>query len=186
MGLLSWLKSLFGKQPPVSYVRFRDNLGNFEIFYPKGWKYDDNIALVDGKYTISFESPDGRSQFTVSVDTKLPAKFSLGRYMKEEFESPSSGIYAPGTKTKFRGFSAYSREFVYSSGGRRYLGYGMMFQSGSEVFTINWTGPEKERGPLEEIFGHMLRSMVIREGMLFKKKKAGEGTYWYAPPLKET
>ena len=179
----SILKSLFPERAP-SYVRFRDNLGNFDIFYPRGWKYDENIAVVDGKYTVSFQAPGGRSQFTISVDTKLPEKFSLKNYMKEEFESPSSGIYAPGVKTRFRSLPAFKREFSYVSG-KAYFGFGLIFRSSREVFTINWTAPESGREQMEKIFSHMLESLVIKEGPGIERKLFGGGSFEFSPPAEE-
>lgn len=173
------LKKLFEKKFPA-FELFRDNLGNFEIFYPSGWKFDEDIAIEDGKYTISFASRDGRSQFTVCVDAKLPEKFSFDKYAKAELESPSAGIYAPPAKTKFRGMKAYSREFRYSSGGRTYFGGGLMFHSGREVFSMNWTAPESEKDLAGRIFSHMLESIVVKEGFSVRRRKLEGGSFEYS------
>mgnify|MGYP006267466361 CR=1 FL=1 len=99
----------FGEKP-LRFLRFRDGMGNFEILYPESWRYDSDIAVVDGKYTISFQSPDCLCQFTVSVDIQLPEKFRFDSYAKAELESPTSGIYTPVKKTSFRDMPAYTRE----------------------------------------------------------------------------
>jgi hypothetical protein len=177
--MIDSLRSLFEKKFP-KFELFRDNLGNFEIFFPAGWKYDENIAIEDGKYTISFLSKDGRSQFTVAVDAKLPDKFNFPKYAKNELESPTSGIYTPAVKTSFRKMKAYSRDYLYVSGGRKYFGGGIMFHSGKEVFSINWSSPESERTMAERIFRHMLDSLAIREGFTVRKKKLKGGSFEYS------
>ncbi|HSB47479.1 MAG TPA: hypothetical protein VLD37_05675 [Candidatus Bilamarchaeum sp.] len=173
------LGKLFQKKFP-SFQLFRDNLGNFEIFYPNGWKFDEDIAIEDGKYTISFQSGDGRSQFTVAVDAKLPDRFDFAKYAKDELESPTSGIYAPPKKTKFRKMNAYSREFAYLSGGRKYFGGGLMFLSGREVFSLNWTAPESDREFAGKIFSHMLESLVLKEGFSVQNRRLGGGSVEYS------
>jgi hypothetical protein len=177
--MIESLKKLFEKKFP-KFELFRDNLGNFEIFFPAGWKFDENIAIEDGKYTISFLSKDGRSQFTVSVDAKLPEKFNFVKYAKNELESPASGIYTTALKTTFRRMKAFSRDFLYISGGKKYFGGGIMFHSGNEVFSINWSAPQGERVMADKIFGHMLESIVIREGFLVQKKKLRGGSFEYS------
>lgn len=174
-----FLERLFAKPFP-RFELFRDNLGNFEIFYPHGWRYDDNIAIEDGKYTISFASGDGRSQFTVSVDVKLPDRFDFAKYAKAELESPTAGIYAPPTKSTFRKMKAYARDFIYEAGGRRYFGGGIMFSTGREVFSMNWSAPESGRENAQKIFTHMLESLVIRKGYAVKRKRLKGGSFEYS------
>lgn len=171
MGLLSWMRKLLGKGEPAGYERFRDGLGNFEIFYPRGWRYDEDIAVVDGKYSITFESPDHRSEFTVSVDAKLPFPFDFERYARAELESPESGIYTPVNKGKFHGREAFLREYSYSSGGRAFFGGGVMFSSGRIVYSFSWTGPENERERTMTLFEHMKRTVIVREG--YSERQAG-------------
>lgn len=150
---------------------FRDGMGNFELFYPKGWKFDRDIAVVDGKYTISFQSPDGLSQFTVAADLSIRPGFSFPKYARAELESPSSGIYATPEKCRFRGMPAYSREYSYSSGGRRFFGGGMMFYTGQAVFSLSWGAPEAKKGELMPAFAHMLDTLAIREGPAIRRRK---------------
>jgi len=145
------------------FVRFRDPLGNFELFYPSGWKFDRDIAVVDGKYTISFEK--GSKRFTISVDARLPEKFDFKKYAKAELEGPSSGIIAEVKKDKFRGMPAYSREYRYESGGKTHIGRGVMFSTGRIVFSLTWSAPEKEK---DDEFRHMIKTLAFREGFVAK------------------
>ena len=154
--LIDKIKALF-RAKPVEYVKFRDPVQNFEIFYPKGWRFDRDVAVDDGKYTISFES--GRKRATVFVDFKLPAKFNFRKYIKEQFEGPSSGIICSLEKTKFRGMPAYKREYCYVSSGKEYASRSVVFYTGSKVYSLTWFGPQDFP---EEIFNHMLKSMIVR------------------------
>lgn len=141
------------------FVRFRDPLGNFEIFYPSGWKFDRDVAVVDGKYCIAFETRN--KSFAIAVDAALPEKFSFSKYAKQELESPSSGIIADIKKEKFRGFPAYRREYRYESGGKTFLGGGLMFFTGRTVFSLTWAAPADEK---KLPFEHMIKTLAVREG----------------------
>ncbi len=160
---LSSIRSLFSGRTEVRYERFRDGMGNFELFYPRGWKFDEDIAVVDGKYSISFGSPDGLSSFTVAVDAQLPEKFDFGRYAHAELESPESGIYTTAKKDRFREMPSFTREYSYSSGGRKFFGGGVMFFSGKIVFSLSWSGPESRKPALSVVYGHMLNTIMVRE-----------------------
>ncbi len=154
MGILDFI---FNKKP-LKYAKFRDSLGNFSIDYPEEWKFDKDIAVVDGQYTNSFHWKD--CSFTVSVDARIPEGFHFWRYAKAEFESPSAGIYAKAVKSEFRGMPAYTREYVYRSGNRDYFGGGVVFFTGRLVLVINWTAPQSKKCGMDIIFGHMLDSLV--------------------------
>ncbi len=150
--------ALFGGRSP-EFRTFRDGMGNFEISVPARWKHDRDIAVVDGKYTVSFESPDGRSEFTVSVDAQLPPHFDFPAYAKSELESPESGIYTPVSKGEFRGMPAFWREYSYECGGMRYSGGGVMFHSGLLVFSLCWSAPEA--AGMKAVFDRMLQSLSV-------------------------
>lgn len=163
------LSAFFPREERIVFTVFRDPLCNFEIYHPKGWKYDKNIAVVDGKYTVSFASRD--NQFTIAVDASLPAGFDFNKYAKAELESPESGIHASIKKQRFRGMPAYRREYSYSSGGKDYFGGGLMFFTGKAVFSLSWSAPEADREKMEAVFGHMLDKLKLYEGFSIRKKK---------------
>ncbi|NYZ74272.1 hypothetical protein H0O00_03955 [Candidatus Micrarchaeota archaeon] len=159
------IRSLFARRQKKaqSLVLFRDSLENFEISYPTGWRYDQDMAIVEGRYTISFQSPDGQSQFTVAVDAQLAWRFDFAEYAKQELESPTAGIYADAKKGKFRGMDAYRREYSYCSGGKTYFGGGIMFFNGDCVFSLSWSAPEAKREELQPVFEQMVESIRIKE-----------------------
>jgi len=162
----SILRSLLGKgQKTMRFLIFRDATGNFEVFYPEGWRYDRDIAVVDAKYTNSFESPNGQCRFTIAVDGGLPANFVFAKYAKKELESPSAGIIAEAVKGKFSGMDCFRREYAYASGGRKYFGGGVMFYTGAAVFSVSWNAPESEKEAMNAVFEHMLDSLMVKEGM---------------------
>lgn len=167
------LKSLLGtRERDPEYVSFRDYLGNFSLQYPRGWKYDKDIAVVEGRYTNSFCSGNGLSQFTISVDALVHEKFNFPKYAKDELSSPSSGIYTPLRKSGFRGLPAYSREYGYCCGSREFFGGGVMFYTGELVFSISWSAPGREKANMEPVFRHMLDSLSFRERYFEKKRES--------------
>jgi hypothetical protein len=172
--IVSFLESLIGLQKkPLKFCRFINPLGDFEIQYPRDWRFDRDIAVMEGKYTISFESR--HSSFTISVDTDIQKGFSFSRYAKAELESPTSGIYTPMKKSSFRKMPAYRRGYSYTSEGKDYFGGGLMFFTGKAVFSISWSGPEIRKQELQHIFEHMLKSMIIREGVLIRRWRTVKG-----------
>jgi hypothetical protein len=170
--MLDTLKRALGLQErPVSFLRFQDSSGNFELYYPMGWRFDHDIMIEDARYTISFSSPDSCSTFTVAVDANLPEKFNFARYAKKELESPTSGIYTTAKRGKFHGMPAYERQYGYTSGGRRYAGGGVMFCTGNVVFSLSWGAPIARDGKRDAIFKHMMESFMVLEGFVMTPRK---------------
>jgi hypothetical protein len=154
-----WLAKKPARQP--EFAEFADPMGNFRFCYPKGWRFDRDVAVEDARYTISFASRDSRSTFTVAVDANLPPGFRFGDYAKRELESPSSGIYTKASRSRFHGMPAYTREFSYHSGGSRYFGGGVMFHAGQVVFSLSWNAPEADKTAMERLFGHMKERFAV-------------------------
>ncbi|MFH0738155.1 MAG: hypothetical protein V1827_06400 [Candidatus Micrarchaeota archaeon] len=154
--------SLFKKKGRTIFDAFKDNMGNFEISYPKGWHFDRDIAVVDGKYSVSFQS--GKGRFTVSVDPNLPKGFDFAGYAHAEHEGPCSGICASLEKSRFRGKPSFKRDYVYLSGGERYFAGDLIFKSGDIVFSLNWSAPEQDREGMSAIFSKMVDSLSTKKG----------------------
>lgn len=172
----SSLRRLLGiSRKPLRFVRFVDSSGNFELEYPEGWDFDHDIAIEDARYTVSFHSKDCLSTFTVAVDANLPARFRFHDYAKKELESPSSGIYTKMVKSIFHGMPAYSRNYFYSSGGRKFHGGGVMFSTGSAVFSLSWGTPESKETEIGAIFTYMKDRFLVMPGFImirgFKNNK---------------
>lgn len=165
--LIDIIMSFFSKDESIIFTKFTDPLGNFEIFYPKKWKFDRDIAVVDGRYGVTFESGD--HHFTVSVDASIPKKFDFRKYAKKELESPESGIIASIKERAFRGMDAYEREYCFTSGRKDFFGGGLMFFTGNAVFSLSWSAPEKEREKMEAVFKHMLEKLTIYSGFSIRK-----------------
>lgn len=170
--LLFGIKAALGmKQPEAALMRFQDPLGNFVISYPSGWKFDRDVAVLEGAYTISFSSPDGKCTFNIHVDAGLKRGFDFPAYAKAELESPSSGIYTPVKKGKFREMPAFTREYAYTSSGGPYFAGGVMFFTGRAVFSISWNAPESRRKQFDKLFSRMLESLVLLPGLTFRSGK---------------
>lgn len=164
-GLVASIRRFLGiGKKPLGYARFQDPLGDFEISYPKDWRYDRDIAVVDGKYSVSFESSE--ATFTINVDTSIPVKFDFRRFAKKELEGPESGIYAKMEKAQFRKMPAYKRGYSFCSGGKDYFGGGLMFFTGKAVFSISWSAPCRKEEEYQAIFDHMVGSIALGEGFL--------------------
>jgi hypothetical protein len=143
--LISGILSLFRGKKEAAFARFQDALGNFEISYPEGWTFDRDIAVVDGKYTVPFQSRDGKSRFVVSVDASVTKSASLPEYVKRELEGPCSGIATSMERTRFRGCPAYEREYVFLCDGGRNSAGGLAFSTGTIIFSFTWSAPESEK-----------------------------------------
>jgi hypothetical protein len=153
------------EEKPLGFLRFQDSQGNFEIYYPRGWDFDHDIAVEDSRYTISFNSKDRQSTFTIAVDANLPPGFRFPKYAKAELESPESGIYTAMRKARFHNMPAFSRDYVYASGGKRFHGGGVMFCAGDAVFSLTWSAPESDDEQMEKVFKHMREEFVVKRGL---------------------
>jgi hypothetical protein len=153
----------------IRFWQFRDGMGNFELSVPEGWKYDENVAVVDGKYTISFQSADGMCQFTINVDAQLPEKFNFTKYAKAELESPTSGIFASVRKSRFHDMPAFVRDYHYASGSKKFFGGGIMFSTGSSVFSLSWSAPAERQTVMDAVFGHMKKTIVLHKGFVVSR-----------------
>jgi len=168
--VFSRIKRLFGfERKKTRFSRFIDSSGNFEMDYPEGWKYDHDIAIEDGKYTVSFSSPDSHAAFVISVDASLPQDFKFPGYARNELESPSAGIYAKAVRCRFHKMPAYEREYCYVSGGKAYCGGGMMFHANQAVFSMLWNCLQSTKKETGRIFSRMMDSFVVRQGFRIKK-----------------
>ncbi|MCI0503829.1 hypothetical protein L0Y65_03900 [Candidatus Micrarchaeota archaeon] len=168
--LISRVKSFLGLgAKAMRFRQFTDGMGNFSMLVPAGWKCDEDIAVVEGKYTISFQPPDGLSQFSVSIDAQVPPGLRFTKYAKSELESPSSGIYTPVRKSSFHKMPAFVREYCYTSGGRRYFGGGVMFFSGAIVYSLSWSAPQAKQGAQEGLFARMKDSFSPSRGFVMRK-----------------
>jgi hypothetical protein len=153
------LELLFTKKPkPVVYSKFIDSFGNFEIEYPKNWRYDKDIAVVDGQYTNTFQCND--SNFTISINAKIQENLNFRKYAKNELESPASGICANAIKSKFRGFPAYIKEYTYMSNRKDYFGNELIFFTGKLIILISWNAPRSKEQEMKKVFNHMLESLA--------------------------
>jgi hypothetical protein len=153
-----------GKKPET-FAEFRDPIGNFTISFPSGWKFDRDLAVVDGEYTVSLASPDGRRTFNVCVNAGLKKGFDFAAYAKSELGSPSSGVYTPMKPGKYLGMPSFTREYIYTFSGTDYFAGGVMFFTGRAVFSVSWNAPEKERSSMGAVFGKMLQSLTLLQGM---------------------
>jgi len=164
--LLQGIRRALGMgREPAAFADFRDPMGNFVVSYPPDWKFDRDVAVLEGAYTISFSSPDGKSTFNIHVDAGPKRGFDFPSYAKAELESPASGVYTPVKKGKFRGMPAFTREYEYTSSGATYRAGGVMFFTGRSVFSISWNAPERERKRFDALFGRMLESLILLPGM---------------------
>ncbi len=151
--LIDKLLCLFRKEPQ-KFIKFNDPLNNFELFYPKGFRYDQDVAVYNWSYTISFESKHER--LIVSVDSKKAVDFD--KYVEQEFNSPKSGIISNLRKSVFRGFPSYDRDFQYTDSGRDYIGKGIVFYTGSIIYSLTWMSPNRDLGT----FDHIVKSFTFR------------------------
>ncbi len=171
--LITRIKSLFShKRKSPKFRLFRDYQGNFHIEYPEDWRFDPEIAMVEGKYSVSFESPSGPARFVVTLDSILPFGFDFEKQVKETLGQPTSGFCADIKATEFRGMKAFSYEYCYQTEGRRFFAGGLTFFTGWSVFSLNWSAPEQEQKHYQKIFDRMLETLTFRRGILSRRINA--------------
>ena len=155
------LKRLFQREKnPPTFHKFVDPLGNFSIMVPEKWKTDEDIAIDDGKYTIPFDSPDELAEFSISIDySARNASFDFDDFVKKYFNSPESGIHSTFSKTNFRKYPAYVREFIYSNRGRGFYGGSIIFYTGKLLVELIHHAPADKREYYDIIFEKMKESM---------------------------
>ena len=97
------------------------------------------------------------------------------RACDHELGSPSSGIYTPLKKSKFRGMPSYEREYRYKCGRRCYFGGGVLFFNGEMAFSVSWSAPEDQKEWIGGIFAKMLESLAVRESYATIRRKRAVG-----------
>ncbi len=160
-GLLK--NDIFGflRKKEIKYAQFNDPLGNFKIAYLENWKFDADMVVFDGGYSLSFSSPDSQSTFTIFVDAKIMPKSNLRGYASRELESPESGIYAKMRETSFFGTQAYQSDYDYHSGNTPYFGGSVIFSGKKAIYRLSWCAPLKNRPAIENIFSAMKKSLIV-------------------------
>ena len=180
-GIIGRLYSLFKKRTvnavpvqPEKLVHFSDPLGNFELDIPEGWSFDRDVIVDSGQYSISFEAPDRRVRFVVSVDTKPPKPADFQAYVKKECEGPASGILCGMVKEAFRDYPGFGRRFVFGKGNDESVMEDRIFLTAGAVFTLSMTYPvmkanaqKKDEG--KALLDRMLASFVIHKGIMLRE-----------------
>ncbi len=184
-GVLKGFFSLFKKQSAKAIpkqsekcVHFTDPLGNFELDIPKGWRFDRDVIVDSGQYSISFEAQDRRMRFVVSVDTKPPEPADFESYVRKECEGPASGILCGMSKKEFRGYLGYGRRFIFGKGNDESVREDRIFLTAGAVFTISRTRPIIHSAPepdsktkiikkdaKEEVLDWMFASFIVKKGL---------------------
>jgi len=165
--LVSRVVSLFAPKGPsakqIAFVHVRDPLANFEIDIPKGWTFDEYIAVESGTYSISFESGDGRNRFVVSVNTRPPSKDRFEEHVRKECEGPSSGIICPMAKTRYKGYHAFGRTIRIGMGKDAIMRSDLIFLAKSAVYWISADLRHGDMDRMEPLRKRMLDSFIVRQ-----------------------
>ncbi len=167
MSVLDSIRRFFRKKPrepefdKVKFRKYDDYYGHFSVLYPKDWWYDPSVVVDEGGYAVVFHSNRSKSNFRIGVETVLPLKFDFRGYAKKEIEGPSSGIVSKACSSRFRKYRCYRTDYVYESGGEKFVGERIIFYTGDRVFSIFYTHPAEEKN-LKKTIEYMIESIAIR------------------------
>ncbi len=140
------------------FAVFKDPFGNFIISYPEGWRYDEDIAVVEGSYGVWFEK--GSKRISVHVTACRLADFDS--YAQRYLKDPKRGVVGRIRKTTFKDMPAYDFRYKLHEGSKVFLGGALMFYTGRCIFYISWFVPKSEWPHFKELFKHILRTMWVR------------------------
>jgi len=141
-------------------LRFVDYQGNFALLVPSDWRFDEDVAVENGAYTICFESKDGRSHLTVAVESILPPDFSIDAYVRKNIGTPESGFQAEPVEGSFNGQAAWLYSCRIGSGKDESLFEGAVFVSGAVLYSLSWSYPLAKSGIIGPLIERMKDSFV--------------------------
>lgn len=109
---LNFLSNLFKKEE--KFILFSDPFSNFSISIPKNWKYDSDVVIDEGRYSICFEKPDRNAQLCISVDTNsISGDFES--FVKKKFNDPSSATIGTISEVSFQNQKCLQKTFTFKS-----------------------------------------------------------------------
>ena len=163
--MLDFFRNLFKSNSPRPNPQstlsiFVDYLGNFRLNYPSSWTFDNRLAVVDGAYTISFESKNHKEKFVISVETIIPKNLNFEDYAKEKLIGPNSGVHATIKKSKFRHFDSFDIEYVIHSG-QLMVCKTLIFITGNRIFFLSYSATKKNWNQSELLFDGILESLEV-------------------------
>lgn len=109
---LDFLANILKKEP--QFIVFTDPFSNFSISIPQNWKYDSNVVIDEGRYSICFEKPNRDAQICISVDTNHISQ-DLETFVKKRFNDPSSGSIGSTSEILFQNQKCLQKSFTFKS-----------------------------------------------------------------------
>ncbi len=145
----------------VEYSIFKDPIGRFEIPYPKDWKFNPDILVVEGEYSESFQSRN-KATFTINVNFGVDKNFNFEAYVKNEFYGPHSGMHSAVEKEKYQGKKAYQKEYSYENDGKKYFGGEKIFFKEGAIYLLTYQAFDKDKEEMTKIFEYMINNLFIK------------------------
>jgi hypothetical protein len=149
----------------TDFASFSDSLGNFEVFYPKHWKYDENTAVVDSCYAINFVSDKTKTSMRIEVDMKLPVGFDKKKFMKyakDEIEKPTAGVLSKAYAKTLGIYDCVETAYEFKEGNTIMHGEKTIIFASNKVYSIMFICPMSEYDRLKNTFKYVLDSFVAK------------------------
>ena len=109
---LNFLSNLFKKEE--KFILFSDPFSNFSISIPQSWKFDSDVVIDEGRYSICFEKPNHTAQICIYVDTNSISE-DFETFAKKRFNDPSSGSLGTVSSSSFQNQKALQKSFTFRS-----------------------------------------------------------------------
>jgi hypothetical protein len=109
---LDFLSNLFKNEE--KFILFPDPFSNFTISIPQSWKFDSNVVIDEGRYSICFEKPNREAQVCIYVDTNIISD-DFETFAKKRFNDPSSGSLGTISLSSFQKQKCLQKSFTFRS-----------------------------------------------------------------------
>ena len=152
----SSLFSIFKK--PTKFVLFTDPFGNYSLLIPDSWKFDSDVIVDDGKYSICFDSPTEDARLVVSLDLSFSPKKDFETYLIKKLSDPSSGSIGFISKGIFKDLKTTEKTFSFNKNGN-FSGKVIAFKKGEIIYELTVHSKDSNSHSLSPIFATILSSI---------------------------
>lgn len=174
-GLLNKITELFQfKTRSITFSEFSDPLGGFSILYPNYWKYDSNIVIHEGSYSIIFQKSN--ELFTITTD-HLSDFSNYESKIKDVLIGPNSGSFGSfKKKSESHELIIYESDYSFYSDSvffgsivlycRKICYY---YKKNGKYFILSLSMPKNDMTKFEFIFSKILASAVLNSELSLKR-----------------
>lgn len=163
--IISFLKPSEPVFEQTEFEKFEDSLQNFQIFYPKHWKYEEKTAIIDGAYAIIFYSTTSPANLRIEVNTRVPKGFSkkdFKKYARNEIEQPTAAIVSNAKTIKIGNYDCIQTEYFFYDRGRKFYARKLFIFCLDRIFTLFFICDEQNYKNLKKTLAYIIDSLLIK------------------------